>query len=289
MPKKKTTKSNGTAPLKKGRLGNPEMDYINSHHPETPVAEIAAALNRSPEVIQGYIDQNLAPESKARTEIKTAFRQSMQWKHLQDEFEPDEVKYFEEKYVVYKEQFRDDVYASEENQLFKLIKFEILMHRNLVQQKRWRNEIERLDADRAKFMRRFADPSQMDESDQNHLLNLDSLYQNAAASEQSLTVQHDKLDNAHQNIMKTLKATREQRVSKATENKKTFMDVLRALQETEQREAADRMNNQMRKASEKELRRLGEVHEYSDGAHDRPILSAETVEFGFEDEDENAA
>lgn len=282
MPKKKMSK--GAVPFKKGRLGNPEMEYIDSHHPDTPVQQIAEHLNRSPDVVQKYIDQNLAPASKTRTEIKTAFRQSMQWKNLQDEFEPEEVRFFEEQYVAYKEQFQDDVYASEEGQLFKLIKFEILMHRNLVQQKRWRKEIERMDAERTKFMRKFADPSQMDEADQNHLLNLDSLYQNAAASEQALTQQHDKLDSSHQNIMKTLKATREQRVSKATENKKTFMDVLRALQESEQRDASDRMSNQMRKASEKELRRLGEVHEFSDGAHDRPILSAETVEFGFEQE-----
>jgi hypothetical protein len=56
------------------------------------------------------------------------------------------------------------------------------------------------------------------------------------------------------------------------------LGLIKKLQQREVQEHEGRQMELMRMATDKEYDRLGSLHEYEDGAWDRPILSPETVE-----------
>lgn len=255
---------------RKGPLTAAEKEFIGRNAGIVDPADIALRLDRSDEVVLKFL-RSVGASKKAIGEAEASLRSSMAWRHLAFEFNGDEVAYFEERYTALKEQFKDDVLASEEASLFKAVKLEILMHRNLVQQKRAEAEIDRLETDKAGAL------SAPGKFDTERFAFMDAALQGAYASKQAKTSEYAKLDNTHQDILKSLKSTREQRISKVESSKRTFLDIIRMLSEQDAADRADRQIDQMRKATDKELRRLGGVHVYADGTPDRPILNAETV------------
>lgn len=268
--------------MKKGPLSNAEKAYIKQNAAFLSPQAMSVVLDKPVRAVLTFMNtagQAPIDESPVRSEIRHELLESMAWRNLKDEFDEDELRFFQERYVALKEQFRDDVMASEEGQLFKVIKSEILMHRNLVQQKRAQVEIDRLEELRTSFLAiHLGGDGVLAEVDQATLLNTDTLLETAYASKQSRTNEYEKLDRGHSEIMKSLKATREQRIAKIEGTKRTVGDILRMLAEQEARDRADRQIDQMRKATTKELKRLGAVHTFADNVLDRPILSADTVE-----------
>lgn len=243
-------------------------------------AEIAARLNRTVEAVEALLAPAAAapPAPPPPPDPLRALRSTIAWRHLTEEFDPKEVRYFEEKYLAYKEQFQEDLMASEDAQLFKAIKAELLMHRNLVQQRRVQGEIDRLEAERDEALRAVkGDPTRLSEDERARLLVIDTFLRDAYEDKQGRANEYDKLDKAHGEVMRSLKATREQRFARVENSKRTFLDVVRMFCERDAADRADRQLDQVRRARDKELARLGAVHQFADGAFDRPILSADTV------------
>jgi hypothetical protein len=85
------------------------------------------------------------------------------------------------------------------------------------------------------------------------------------------------LQKQHESILKNLKATREQRVKNAEARRKSWVDMIKALEEKEFREKEGTELALMQKAITKEKNRLSEYHQYSPDVVDRPILNHETV------------
>jgi hypothetical protein len=114
-------------------------------------------------------------------------------------------------------------------------------------------------------------------------LNIETQLQAARASEQSHTNEYVKLQERYDNIMKSLKATRDQRVKDIASSRVNFLGLVKMLQQKEMQLREGRAAELMRIAGEKEHKRLGRLHEFEDGSVDRPILSADTVDQGDEE------
>jgi len=271
--------------MKQGRLSKAEQQFVRDNVATMSIDQLSNRMDRQAESLRLWIEKNIPkPSVDPKVVIKTTLRDTVAWRHLQEEFTVDELLYFEERYVALKDQFNDDVKASEEGQLFKAIKSEIMMHRNLVQQKKTTEAVdkaEKLIQAKTTLRNKEKDPTAKSMLSA-EILAMDTELQVIQAQLPTLTKQYDQLDRGHQEIMKSLKATREQRIAKITSRERSVLDIVRTLAEQEAQGRADRQIDQMYKATRKEAKRLGSIHKYQNGEYDRPLLSAETVE--MEDE-----
>lgn len=258
-----------------------ETEFIIVNVARMTIEAIADRLNRTPETIRRYIDENgldglLTPEQQGKVEkmdIRTELRTSRKWDRLRRELTKDEIEFFEEEYVKLMQQFRDDVLASEVTQIFDCIKFEILKSRNMAERKRAREEIERLD----ETVEDLGPPRDLKGAKKDLYDSLQNQLRAARKSEESATGEYVKLQERHDSLIKSLRSSRDQRVLEAESGKDTILGLLKMLQKDEVRKAEDRQMELMRLAANREYKRLGSHHTFQDGEVDRPILSADTV------------
>lgn len=258
------------------------------------VAAIAKRLHRTEETIQAWVEINLdrKPVSGAdgRGEILKALRQTRAWHQLREEFDFQEVLVFEEKFVDLVSQFREDVTPTEQTQVFHLIKVELLMSRVLVERKHCRELAERYEKIINKRLKAAApdgDLAKVPVAEKDILGDFERRIEQARAKEQSRAPEYAKLEEKHQSIIKDLKATRDQRLSRIESGKDTFLGLLRKLSNEDERKRESRQMELMRLAGEREASRLASPTTYADGAVDLPILSADTIGLAAEGDSED--
>lgn len=233
---------------------------------EFPARPVARRINAPP------------PEGADAMATRAALRASEKWRRLKQEFAADELDYFEEEYVKLRKQFRDDVMPSEETQIFDAIKYDILKSRNLVERKKAREEIARLELQMYNYSARFPTPGAMTTLEREFLRKLREELNEARAIEQSRTQEFVRLQERQDALMRALKSTRDQRIKDVETSRDTLLGLFRRLQNEEFRSAEGREAGLMRAAAEKAYRELGALRQYEDQAWDRPILSADTVD-----------
>lgn len=278
--------------FKRGRLSNDEMAYIRANAYARPLEDIVAALNRSPEVVSKFIKDHVPPpkavtpaevEQAERVTIRQDLKNSEAWKALKDEFFPEELTFFEEQYLKMMTQMsRDQVLSTEETQVFQSVKYEVLMSRNLRQRKQALLDIARMEDMQRSFLDQFGgDPKQMNDSQREQVLQMESQLNIARQAEKNLTGEYAKLQERHADLLKQLKTTRDQRVKQIEgENKLGFLHVIKELSRRDQQELQGRQMELFKLAGQAEYRRLGHPVPYEDGNEDNPILSADTVDLG---------
>jgi hypothetical protein len=270
--------------FKRGRLGKPEMEFIRSNAETMGLSELAGELNRDPETIRKWALDNLGLDLSengavpvAEAQVKNEFRNTPEWQMLREQFTEPELLYFEHRYSRMYSQFKEDVTASEETQLFLLIELEILMKRNMRARRREVLDVERLEKELADF---YAENPQTDvwsEADRDWINNRENQLLATREAEQSKTSEYTQLLAKHTDIMKTLKATRDQRLARAENPKQNFIALIKSIQEEKIRNSEGRDAELMRLAMEKESERLSQTHIYADGESDQPILSADNI------------
>jgi hypothetical protein len=273
---------------KRGRLSKDEMAYIRAGVSDGKTPEkIASDIDRTAETVAEYIKLHV-PQPKPSTKkeqqenekvvIRQELRNSEAWRNLKNEFVIEELRYFEEAYIKLMAQFKDDVLASEETQILQAIKYEILMSRNLKERRKAREDIIRLEEMQEDFLKQFGgDPSQMDDGQKDFALNLETQLHAARQSAQMHTNEYTKLQERHADLMKGLKAIRDQRLKQFDSPKVSFIDVIKQLAEKEVQEREGRRMELVKMAGQKEYERLGQPHKFEDNNEDTPILSAGTV------------
>ncbi len=271
-----------TEPKRKvGRLSEDERKYILASAEGKSVEEIAEHLHRKPETVREELQKvgraGLKVDPDERVAIRAELKASEKWKRLRQELGDDEVSYFEEEYVKLMAQFRQDVLASEETQIFDVIRFDVLKSRNMIERRRAREAISRLQRQQEALLKTVPDASKLKADDRDRLLQLDTDIRDAQAAESSRTTEYVKLQERQDALMKSLKSTRDQRVKEVSSGAQTVLGLLKQLQNDEFRKREGRQAELVRMASDKEYARLGAVHTYEDGAADRPILSPDTV------------
>jgi hypothetical protein len=275
---------------KVGRFSLEEMEFIQKHAASMSPLDIARRLNRTKAAVQEYIDRFYAPKAythPAGSEvagkdspdaIRKELRQSELWKRLRQELSQEELGFFDEEYVKMMSQFKGDVLPTEESQIFDAIKLEILKSRNLVERRKSREDIRRLEEQRDVFLRGFSSLADMTGADRDRALSYETSIQAAKAADQSRTAEYDKLQQRKDAIMKTMKATRDQRFKEVESAKESILGLFKKLQLREEQAKESRAAVLMDMATKREYERLSAAHVYEDGKEDRPVLNAETVQ-----------
>ena len=271
---------------KRGALSNEDKIFIRKNVRKLDLAEIAEKLNRSAKPIRRFInDEKIGPDfdiiktdvEKSQNEIIQALRQRPFYRDLKDQLSQNEIRSFEEAWVLFQVDL-GDILASEELDLKELILLDILKSRRLHESKiatderndardnlRIEMKLPKEDRDR-ELIRQY---KQTIADSQNYL----------STFNKDLNALIDK-SNKIKNALQQTRAQRTENLDKAEVNYKSFLKIL---QEKEHRERAAREQEIMLAAQRKEEKKLSELYEFADGVIDRVILSSETV--GEEDSD----
>lgn len=277
----KTKQDPGAIPVKVGRLKKQEENYIISQSGKMTPAEIGKQLNRSERQVLSVLSQVPAKprfaDKPETSSLRAGLKESAFWASLKAELEPDELVFFEEQYIGLMEQFKSDsVLFTEENQVFKVIKIDILKHRNAVRQKKCLKELERCERLHEKWIK-SPEYEKLESKALSAVELLDQKMSNLSANQSGLANEYVRLEGTHQKLMGALKATREQRVDKIESGNTDFLGLLRSLGDENVLNEHDRYIELMRRASNSELKRLSQAHKFGDGAFDQPLLSESTV------------
>jgi len=266
--------------VKLGRLKKEEENYIIAHAGKLVPQEIADNLNRSIRQVLNILSKvdvkRPAKDSANESKLRVGLKESALWKTLKAEFEPDELVYFEEQYIALMDQFKqEEVLHTEENQVCKVIKIDIMKHRNAIRQKRCSREIDRCERLHEKIIA-SKDYQALEKKAIEDLEIVNNQIQNLYAQQKGFSDEYVKLEEKHQKLMVDLKATREQRVDQIQSGKVDFLGVIRNLCETRVQAEQDRQIELMRRATKNETDRLSKQYQFADGENDPMLLNSNT-------------
>jgi len=282
--------------IKPGRLSKQEKEYILAVCGKMSPIDIAKKISRHKDTVCNFIRDNYAPpvqenapkekiSQAERVTIRTELLASERWKRLKLELTRDEIEYFEEEFIKWMSQFKNDVLPSEESQIFDIIKLDLLKSRNMIERKRAREQISSFESQQEKLIRQYGDDVSIWTDQQRETMNMiENQLQVLRGAEQSKTTEFTKLQERCDKLMENLKATRGQRIKEIETGKETFIGLLKQLQQKDILEREGRMTGLTKMAADKEYNRLGQLHQFEDGNIDRPILSADTVDLEEQDE-----
>jgi len=118
---------------------------------------------------------------------------------------------------------------------------------------------------------------------QNMIINYENQIASLRGIQEGKSKEYSELNKSHVALMRELKATRDQRINKIEDTKRTWLDVIKQFAEEDYRLGQGRQNELVKLAVQKEGSRLADYHKFQNGELDRPILNSDTV---GEDEDE---
>ena len=255
-----------------------EQQFIRDHMNNMSYIEIAKTLNREARTVRAWIIKNLGftPEDRKEVEAFKDLKERAYWGDLVEQFTEDELKTFSFHWRKMWSQFRDDVFHTEEIQIVDTIKMEILMNRILKSQKTAMEKIEEIEDEMARVREEMAGAAAMERDALfRQLMDLDRQIAAIHSSKEAMSNDYKNLQDKKSGILKTLKATREQRVKEIESAKTTFAGLLKKIiSDPIFRENLGVEMEKMRLATEVERARLTKEHKYMDGSWDVPIQGA---------------
>lgn len=256
-----------------------EIQYIRDNAHIMKYTEIAKKLERDPEAIKRWIEKNL--DYKTRLSEKgmpvqhasSSCREKSFWSTLKQQFEEHELDAFEYHWnQIYTQFKKDDILPTEELQIVDLIKYQIMMDRNLIEQQKILSYIRKLneDIDKEKQLGDNADKGEI------NLLEAQVLaYQ---SSGNSLSKEYRDMQDKKDKLFNSLKATRADRVKKVESSRESFGAwMAEIVNDSEKRRALGKEIERFRLSMIDEKVRLAAYHKYEDGNIDQPLLNHQTV------------
>lgn len=252
------------------------MDFIRQNINLLSVEKLAAAINRTVAPVERYIKEQhlVSVEMDNRETTKTNLRSQLHargyWVDVKNQLIGEEIQRFEENWLELFMQFRGDILYTEELDIKQYIILEISMNRTQIARKEAMLEEERIK-------KQLNEEYSKDEKNENLIANLESQLGYARAALPAYATEYTKLLEKRQKLSETLKANREQRIKKIEDSRKTWLDLMKALDNEELRErlGADAAITNL--AGGKAKDNLSELHTYVDGAVDIPLLNSDTV------------
>lgn len=274
---------------RKPKLTSEEKQFILDNH-TMPVMEIARHIGRDYRSVQRILNQSylVKPETVAAptsdifladNSVILELQKSPEWKQLSLEFNADELQMFANSYANYLQQFtkQQDVLATERTQIMLVVKLEILMHRILKER-----QDSQADASKTKVVldTLYSKVRAGNATKEDHatIRTLEEKLVALDMAKKSFAVEYNHNMEKHKDIMRELKATRDQRLKSIENSKVSFIDLLKSLQDDDFRQKEGRYAELMKKASEEALKKLGAGHRFMDGKIARPVTCAETVD-----------
>ena len=262
--------------IKEGRPSQQEIDFVARNYKLMTIDEMAAAMNRSDKVVMTIV-RKVQDETGDISGDRTRFvlkRRSF-YKQLQQQMSEIELEKFEEEWNLFIKQFKYDILPTEEYQLISAITCTIMIDRNLIERKRWNDELERIDAELDMLYN--MPPIDRGIEDNQRILALEQEKTSLRASFQYNSKERIEIEKQRESYMRSLKGTRDQRIDKSTDLATTWPDLVRKLEARDQQEQLTREAGLLHLAGQKEKDRLAHYHTYQDGMVDQPLLNSETV------------
>jgi|TARA_Y100001951_G_C11235287_1_gene237030 hypothetical protein len=261
--------------MKKGRFSKEEIVFIKENCNSMSYDSIAIKLNRDPESVESFVisklGKNISSEAQKEWQASYDLKNRPYWKDLKEQFDPDELEMLVYHWGRIIGQFKDDVLPTEELQVIDAIKLEILMNRALKEQQAGMQDIRRFE-ELIKEEKTVDD----DQWDRDYIFNLERQIAVCRAAQESLSKDYKELGAKKSGMLKDLKATREQRIRRLEDSKRTFFGwIQQIMRNRDFRTQLGIDMEKMRLASEKEYERLSEYHEYEDGGVDQPLFTPE--------------
>lgn len=266
--------------IKRGKLSAEEKRKIEHLSETKSDAEIGLILKRPESSVQAYRieyltqNPNISTKKTEHIKIRQDLHNNFQWESIKKQFTSDELIFFENSYVSLVSQFDENIYATEQKQLFQAITLEIFMMRHNQERMEVQGDIERL--------KRMVDavynekaPEEMTSAEREWVTNLEGQINALRQSTQSKTKEYKDLSDKYSSILKESKGTREQRIQRVIDSKQKFTDLLRTLEEEDIRQRTGIDMVIMNKAVEIEKDRLSQLHTYMDGTVDPPLFTPE--------------
>lgn len=266
---------------KRGYLSKEDQEKIVKWVGEKPISEIARLLDRNPTTIRNWIDKHVRGGNDGhKANINKELKETSSWKQLKQEFGPKELELFQEKYSEFMIQFsKEGILPSERMQIFHLIKSEILSSRCLQTQYRISEEIQRIETEQDRFSKQLADAGKKPtRTELDYITSLDDQLDSRRKSVQELAREYNTLQKNQGDLMKTLKATRDQRVKEIMERPVDFISLIKMLQDEEVAQREGRHMELLKLAGENAYNKLQQPHEYADRVVDLPIFIPEGEE-----------
>jgi hypothetical protein len=259
---------------KRGKLSLEEMKFIDENAHKYTIEDIAVQLNRTTEPVKRYIQQrNLAKFGMSDDEhLLLKLHDRYYWPELAFQFDEEELRFFEYKWIEYYRQFAEDVTATEENEMLELIRVSILINRVMRDKQDVVRNVKRIE--RLIDIEMDKPPHLMDTIT---ISNLQQQLGGLIASKAAFIKEYDTLTNKLEKFTKDLKGTRETRLKKSEDAKTNFNAMVRYLEEENVRRREGYEMEKHAIAADKAVERLGAYHEYIDGTVDQPFLNDETI------------
>jgi uncharacterized membrane-anchored protein YhcB (DUF1043 family) len=166
------------------------------------------------------------------------------------------------------------VLPTEELQILDAIKLEVLMNRALSTQQKNMKDISFYEDVVTELKGRAPELQDKDE-----IYNIERQIAISRAAQDTLTRDYKDLQTKKAQMLKDLKATREQRIRRLEDSRATFIGwVQNLMTNPEIRQELGKEMEKMRLAMYKEQERLSEYHSYEDKMLDQPFLTPDTIE-----------
>jgi hypothetical protein len=254
---------------KTGRLSNGDKAFIRDKRDEQSVEEMARHLGRDEETVRQYVGLGDEPDAM----------EGARWDVIRKTFSSEEQKFFRQEYDRFKDQLEGDVLPTEEAQLIQALTLWILMNRVMVKQKGLEDDIERVN----KYRRRLEETLDHDrrKPTEEELVLLTEYRSDVKGWKQELNTlagQLNEYSKERNNILRSLKVNRDQRIKDVESGAETFVSLVKTLGRKDKRAQTNREMELLRLAVEREQQRLMEPRIYPDGNEDHPLLCVETLE-----------
>ena len=257
------------------RLTIDDMQFIEKNWKKMSYMDIAKSLDRNVASIKKYVEKkvknNESLEAKA-IKIEYDIQSRPFWKEIEQQFEPDELPLFIYHWEKTISQFKDDVLPTEELQIVDMVKMELIMNRLLKQQKTVGNKIIELE--------NLITQEQSKDVDKDHtsINTMNTQLSMLRQAQQTWSREWQMLGDKKLEILKALKATRQERVKNLENSRQTFIGLMvKILEDPETRKKWGVELEKRRLAVEQERIRLSEYHKYEDGVIDQPLFTSETA------------
>lgn len=263
-----------STPKKKGPLSQEDKEYILKNAGRLTPNEISQSLNRAVKGIINFMkDNGLMKLYVPETQTSNSLSKTPYWRDLVIQFDEEELRLMDYHWKRVIDQFKDDIYHTEELQILDMIKMEVLANRVLSDQSNIKRKIKQLEEDI--INEKLKNKGKDSETIQAKEAQIAALY----SAYETIGKDHSNLLKAKTDIFKSLKATREQRYKQIENSKESLIDWVKIM--IEDRERRRKIGVELEKhrlAAEVEYQRLSEYHTYADGIVDKPILNSKTVQ-----------
>lgn len=268
---------------KRGALSAEEMKFIRDHVADMEPAVIAAHLNRTAEPIIRFIARNRVGQTfeeikgeseKSERQIYHGLKVKSFYKNLKEQLTIQELDYFADHWVALVLQFNGDLAASEEMELKELLILEILKNRESAA------EYNRLLVSEG-LKEQIRDESKKSPAlrDRDLIVELRRQLTDVQMASNAYIKNFKDLCDRAEKMRKALNASRHDRVKNIENAKIDFVAFLKLLEEHGEKIRVGREMEIIRQAKVKEAKRLSQLHAFSDGKVDRPLLNEDTVEY----------